>query len=181
MLRWAVCRHARHGGNRALLKDPWLRGEIACGIGNRSPIKNTKDSLLLLNPSKPCKIGNGRNTVSRVLFRRRELTEPHWVPGQTRWVLRKTRWVRLFTQILGWEELTEFSPRNSVRAKRLTEFGVWSRTLRNHIRPVSDKRRVKPCKTPRQKGGNQKLRKRRTEIGCTQRGSYSAKGRVSAF
>ena len=25
----------------------------------------------------------------RVLFRRRELTEPHWVLGQTRWVLRK--------------------------------------------------------------------------------------------
>ena len=32
-----------------------------------------------------------RNTVSRVLFRRRELTEPHWVLQQTRWVLQKTR------------------------------------------------------------------------------------------
>ena len=30
------------------------------------------------------KIGNGRNTVSRVLFRRRELTEPHSILGQTR-------------------------------------------------------------------------------------------------
>ena len=29
-------------------------------------------------------IGNGRNAVSRVLFRRRELTEPHLVLGQTR-------------------------------------------------------------------------------------------------
>ena len=36
------------------------------------------------------KLGNGRNTVSRVLMRRRELTEPHWVLGQTWWVLRKT-------------------------------------------------------------------------------------------
>ena len=31
-------------------------------------------------------LGNGRNTVSRVLFRRRELTEPHWVLGQTQTV-----------------------------------------------------------------------------------------------
>ena len=52
-------------------------------------------------------LGNGRNTVSRVLFRRRELTEPHWVLQQTRRVLRKTRWVRFGTQIIGWEELTE--------------------------------------------------------------------------
>ena len=86
----------------------------------------------------PLNLGNGRSTVSRVLFRRRELTEPHWVLGQTRWVLRKTRWVRLCTQIIGWEELTDFSPRNSVRAKKLTEFGVWNRTLRNRIRPVSE-------------------------------------------
>ena len=64
-------------------------------------------------------LGNGRNTVSRVLFRRRELTEPHWVLRQTRWVLRKTRWVRFGTQIIGWEELSEFSrtrwgPKNSL-------------------------------------------------------------------
>ena len=83
-------------------------------------------------------IGNGRNTVSRVLFRRKELTEPHWVLRQTRWVLRKTRWVRFGTQIIGWEELTEFAPRNSVSAKKLTEFGVWNRTPRNRIRPVSE-------------------------------------------
>ena len=83
-------------------------------------------------------LGNGRNTVSRVLFRRRELTEPHWVLGQTRWVLRKTHWVRVCTQIIDWEELTEFAPRNSVRAKKLTEFGVWNRALRNRIWPVSD-------------------------------------------
>ena len=55
-------------------------------------------------------LGNGRNTVSRVLSRRRELTEPHWVLRQTQWVLRKTRWVRFGTQIIGWEELTELSP-----------------------------------------------------------------------
>ena len=83
-------------------------------------------------------VGNGRNTVSRVLFRRRELTEPHWVLGQTRWVLRKTRWDRFGTQIIGWEELTELSSQNSLRAKKLTEFGVRNRTLRNRIRPVSE-------------------------------------------
>ena len=42
-------------------------------------------------------VSYGRHTVSRVLFRRRELTEPHWVWGQTRWVLRETRRVRLHT------------------------------------------------------------------------------------
>ena len=47
--------------------------------------------------------------------------------------VKKTRWVRFVTQIIGWEELTEFSPRNSVRAKKLTEFGVW-----NRARPVSE-------------------------------------------
>ena len=35
-------------------------------------------------------VGSRRNTVSRVLFRRKELTEPHWVVlQQARWVLRK--------------------------------------------------------------------------------------------
>ena len=43
----------------------------------------------------------------------------------------KTRWVRFGTQMIGWEELTELSPLNSVRAEKLTEFGVWNRTLRN--------------------------------------------------
>ena len=80
-------------------------------------------------------IGNGRNTVSRVLFRRRELTEPHWVLGQLGEFCNKTRWVRFFTQIIGWEELIELSPWNSARAKKLAEFGVWNRTLRNRIRP----------------------------------------------
>ena len=62
----------------------------------------------------------------------------HWVLGQTRWVLGKTRWVRVYTQIIGWKELTEFAPRNSVSPKKLTEFGVWNRTPRNRIRPVSE-------------------------------------------
>ena len=84
------------------------------------------------------KLGNGRSTVWRVLFRRRALTEPHCVLGQTRWVLRKTRWVRFGTQIVGREELTEFAPWNSVSPKKLTEFGVWNRTPRNRIRPVSE-------------------------------------------
>ena len=86
----------------------------------------------------PTIVGNGRNTVSRVLFRRRELTEPHWVMGQTRWVLRRTRWVRVYTQIIGWKELTDFAPRNSVSPEKLTEFGVWNRTPWNRIRPVSE-------------------------------------------
>ena len=63
-----------------------------------------------------------------------------WALGHTRWVLRKTRWVRVYTQIIGWEELTQFAPRNSVSPKKLTEFGVWNRSLRNRIRPVSEKR-----------------------------------------
>ena len=71
--------------------------------------------------------------AARMLYRKRAelcfesiLSEerPHWVLWGTRralrkkrWVLRKrTRWVRFGTQIIGWEELAEFSPRNSVRA-----------------------------------------------------------------
>ena len=41
----------------------------------------------------------------------------------------------LWHTIIGSEELTEFSGRNSVSRKKLTEFGVWNRTLRNRIRP----------------------------------------------
>ena len=54
-------------------------------------------------------------------------------------VLRETRWVRSGAQTIGREEITEFSPWNPVRAtKKLTEFGVWNRTLRNRIRPISE-------------------------------------------
>ena len=51
-------------------------------------------------------MGNGQNTVSRVLFRRRELTE--------------------FCGKLGefCEKLGEFAHPNSVSPKKLTEFGV---------------------------------------------------------
>ena len=45
----------------------------------------------------------------------------HWVLRQTRWVLRETRWVRFGTQIIGRKELTELSPRNSARARKLTD------------------------------------------------------------
>ena len=62
----------------------------------------------------------------------------HWVLRQTRWVLPETGWVHICTQIIGWKGLTEFAPRNSVSPKKLTEFGVWNRTPRNRIRPVSD-------------------------------------------
>ena len=91
----------------------------------------------------------------------------HWVLRQTRWVLRETRWVRFGTQIIGWRELTEFAPRNSVRPKKLTEFGVWHRTPRNRIWPVSDSRSlwvwafrlIKPLLELQgaAKGGRQKL------------------------
>ena len=59
------------------------------------------------------------------------------------WILRQALWVRFGTRITGWEEVTEFSPWNSVRAEKLTGFGVWSRALRNRTRPVSDMNSVK--------------------------------------
>ena len=71
---------------------------------------------------------------SRVLLRKRELTELCGKLGEFR---RKARWGRSGLQIKGWEELTELSPRNSTRSKKLTEFGVWSRP-RNRIRPISN-------------------------------------------
>ena len=73
----------------------------------------------------------------------------HWVLQQTRWVPWKIRWVRFGTQIIGWEELTEFSPRSSVRAKKVTELGVWNRALRNRPRPVSDQSFTEPRQLPR--------------------------------
>ena len=66
----------------------------------------------------------------------------HWVLRQTRWVLPETRWVRFGAQIVGREELTELSSRNSARAKKLTELDVWNRALRNRIRPVSDEKKA---------------------------------------
>ena len=73
--------------------------------------------ILSFSVSLGQELGNGRNTVSRILFRKRELTEPHWFWGQTQWVLRKT-WRACFDrQIAGWGELTELSPRNSVAKK----------------------------------------------------------------
>ena len=82
-----------------------------------------------------CLRGNRRSAVSSVLFLQRKT---HWVLRQTWRVLRETRWVRVGTQMIGWEELAEFSPQRLVRVKKLTEFGVWNRALRNCVRPVSD-------------------------------------------
>ena len=117
-----------------------FRGLILCSSKRfcEQIILKTKEGVCTTYVTDSNHVGNGQNTVSRVLFRRRELTDPHWVLGQTRWVLRKTRWVRFGTQIIGWEEFTEFSPRNSVSAEKLTELGVWNRAPRNRIRPVSD-------------------------------------------
>ena len=72
---------------------------------------------------------NGRNTVSRVLFRKRDLTEFCSKLGEF-WA----RWVCFSTQIIGWKELTEFSPRNSLRPTK--SHWVWCLTLRNRIRTV---------------------------------------------
>ena len=55
-------------------------------------------------------VGNGRNTVSRVLFRRRELTEFYGKLGE---FCAKLGEVAFYTQIIGSEELTEFAPWNS--------------------------------------------------------------------
>ena len=72
-------------------------------------------------------LGNGRNAVSRALFQKRELTE--FLGKLTDFLQKKNRWVRFCTQITGWEELTELSPRNSARATNLTEFGVFETVL----------------------------------------------------
>ena len=68
-------------------------------------------------------LGNGRNTVSRVLFRKREFTEFWGKLGEFCTKLgefgTKTRWVRFGTQLIGWEELTEFrSPELSEPQKK---------------------------------------------------------------
>ena len=75
-------------------------------------------------------IGN----CSGILFRENCLGEENSLSltefyGKLREFLRKTRWVCFGTQIwiIGWEELTALSPRNSARAKKLTELGVWNR------------------------------------------------------
>ena len=75
----------------------------------------------------------GRGDVSEL--RKRVLTE---FCGKLGGLCKKLGEFRFGTQIVGWEELTEFSPQNLVRAKQLTELGVWNRALRNRIRPVSE-------------------------------------------
>ena len=82
-------------------------------------------------------LGHGWNTVSTILLRKRELTE---FCGKLTELCGKlgSEWVHFGTQIKGRKELTELFPWNSVRAKKLTEFGIRSRTLRNRIRPVSE-------------------------------------------
>ena len=62
---------------------------------------------------KNLKVGNGRNTVSRVLFRKRELTEFCGKLGRFCEELGEF----VDPQIKGRKELTEFAPRNSVRGK----------------------------------------------------------------
>ena len=60
-------------------------------------------------------IGNGRSTVLRALFRKRELTE---FCGNLGEFCKKNSVSSLIcTQVIGREELTELSPQNSARAK----------------------------------------------------------------
>ena len=87
------------------------------------------------------RVGLKKTLEIKVFFRKRaeHCFESTVSEERTHWVsFVKTRWVPFGTQRIGWEELTEFSSRNSVRAKKLTEFGVCNRTLRNLIRPVSE-------------------------------------------
>ena len=78
-------------------------------------------------------MGNGRKMFLRVLFRRRELTEPHSILGANS--------VSSVKNSVGslWHTNNRLKGTHwdSGRPKKLTEFGVWNRTLRNHIRPVS--------------------------------------------
>ena len=102
-----------------------------------TPYGGAKD-IQAQSPENP---GQSRENVACVgnCFESRVSEEKtYWVLRRTRWVLWKTRWVRSDTQIIGWEELTELSPWSSVRGKKLTELGVWNRTLRNRTRPVSN-------------------------------------------
>ena len=120
-----------------------------CSKSEKEALKLAGDSLQAV-PLNMLNLGRGENRKRAEICLESTVSEKrtHWVLGQTRWVLRKTRWVRSGTQIIGWEELTEFAPRNLVRAKNLTEFGVWNRTLRNRIRPVSEKRPPPPHSWP---------------------------------
>ena len=87
-------------------------------------------------PLFPPSVGNGRNTVSRAHCFGREKSPSSAANSVTS---AKNSVSSLWnTHIIGREELAELSPRSSVRAKKLTEFGVRNRALRNCISPVSD-------------------------------------------
>ena len=127
----------------------------------------------MLGPAKPIFLEVCRVLIKKGLRNSRKRAEycfestvseerTHWVLRQTRWVLRETRWVRFGTQILGWEELTEFAPRNSVSPEKLTEFGVWNRTPRNRIRPVSETGTDGPVK-----GTEGPVNRNRAPFNCT--------------
>ena len=65
-------------------------------------------------------LGNGRNTVLRVLFRKRELTENCGKLGE--FCEKLGEYALAHKQYA--EELTELAPRNSVSPEKLTELGV---------------------------------------------------------
>ena len=76
--------------------------------------------------SVPEDLGNGRTTVSRVLFRKRDLTEFCSKLGE---FCEKLSEFAFGTQIIGREELTEFSPQSSVRAKKNSLSSVFQTVL----------------------------------------------------
>ena len=108
----------------------WL-GENVPIWGSQNTWGNKKRITYSGSYSGPsAKIMHAKISARMVLFRKRELTE---FCGRLGEFCEKTRWVRFFTQIIGWEELTKLSAQNSVRAKKLTELGIWNRALWNRI------------------------------------------------
>ena len=69
-------------------------------------------------------MGNGQNTVARVLFRKRELIEFCGKLGEFCEKPGEFTLADTHTQATDRKELTEPSPWNSVRARRLTELGA---------------------------------------------------------
>ena len=87
---------------------------------------------LQCGPSKTSVITQtgGKNRVPQIC-RPSETSKRHLKRQQPWNDAKKTRWVCIGTQIIGWEELTELCPQNSMRAKNLTRLGVWNRALWN--------------------------------------------------
>ena len=92
-------------------------------VGTRRACSCNEEPLLKATPRKRAE---HCYTVSRVLFRKRQLTEFRGKLGG--FCDKLGEFAKFGTPIIGWKELTELAAWNSVRAKKLTEFGVcWPR------------------------------------------------------